>query len=130
MFINHEYIYKILEETKNPSNEQIRDVLKRAKNREGLDYKDIAILLQAEDENDLKEIYSLAGEIKKDIYGKRVVVFAPLYVSDYCVNNCVYCGYKRDNSFNRRRLTMDEVAQEVKILEQMGHRRQGYSGSD
>ncbi len=123
MFINHEYIYKILEETKNPSNEQIKEVLNRAKNREGLDYKDIAILLQAEDENDLKEIYSLAGEIKKDIYGKRVVVFAPLYVSDYCVNNCVYCGYKRDNKFNRRRLTMEEVAQEVKILEQMGHKR-------
>lgn len=123
MFINHEYIYKILEETKNPSNEQIKEVLNRAKNREGLDYKDIAILLQAEDEKDLKEIYSLAGEIKKAIYGKRVVVFAPLYVSDYCVNNCVYCGYKRDNKFNRRRLTMDEVAQEVKILEQMGHKR-------
>ena len=123
MFINHEYIYKILEETKNPSNEQIKEVLNRAKNREGLDYKDIAILLQAEDEKDLKEIYSLAGEIQKDIYGKRVVVFAPLYVSDYCVNNCVYCGYKRDNKFNRRRLTMDEVAQEVKILEQMGHKR-------
>ena len=123
MFINHEYIYKILEETKNPSNEQIKEVLNRAKNREGLDYKDIAILLQAEDEKDLKEIYSIAGEIKKDIYGKRVVVFAPLYVSDYCVNNCVYCGYKRDNKFNRRRLTMDEVAQEVKILEQMGHKR-------
>ena len=123
MFINHEYIYKILEETKNPSNEQIKEVLNRAKNREGLDYKDIAILLQAEDEKDLKEIYSLAGEIKKDISGKRVVVFAPLYVSDYCVNNCVYCGYKRDNKFNRRRLTMDEVAQEVKILEQMGHKR-------
>ena len=123
MFINHEYIYKIIEETKNPSNEQIKEVLNRAKNREGLDYKDIAILLQAEDEKDLKEIYSLAGEIKKDIYGKRVVVFAPLYVSDYCVNNCVYCGYKRDNKFNRRRLTMDEVAQEVKILEQMGHKR-------
>lgn len=123
MFINHEYIYKILEETKNPSNEQIKEVLNRAKNREGLDYKDIAILLQAEDEKDLKEIYSLAGEIKKDIYGKRVVVFAPFYVSDYCVNNCVYCGYKRDNKFNRRRLTMDEVAQEVKILEQMGHKR-------
>nr|WP_294574398.1 [FeFe] hydrogenase H-cluster radical SAM maturase HydG [uncultured Romboutsia sp.] len=123
MFINHEYIYKVLEETKNPSNKQIREVLDRAKNREGLDYKDIAILLQAEDENDLKEIYSLAGEIKKDIYGKRVVVFAPLYVSDYCVNNCIYCGYKRDNKFNRRRLTMDEVAQEVKILEQMGHKR-------
>ena len=123
MFINHEDIYKILEETKNPSNQEIKEVLKKAKKRDGLDYKDIAILLQAEDEKDLKEIYSLAGEIKKDIYGKRVVVFAPLYVSDYCVNNCVYCGYKRDNKFNRRRLTMDEVAQEVKILEQMGHKR-------
>ena len=123
MFINHEYIYKILEETKNPSNEQIKEVLNRAKKREGLNYKDIAILLQAEEEEDLKDIYSLAGEIKKDIYGKRIVVFAPLYVSDYCVNNCVYCGYKRDNKFCRRRLTMDEVAQEVKILEQMGHKR-------
>ena len=123
MFINHDYIYEVLEETKNPTNEQIKEVLNRAKKREGLDYKDIAILLQAEEEEDLKDIYSLAGEIKKDIYGKRIVVFAPLYVSDYCVNNCVYCGYKRDNKFSRRRLTMEEVAQEVKILEQMGHKR-------
>ena len=89
MFINHDYIYKILEETKNPTIEEIRDVLEKAKKRNGLSYKDIAILLQAEDEKDLQEIYSLAGEIKNDIYGKRVVVFAPLYVSDYCVNNCV-----------------------------------------
>ena len=123
MFINHDYIYEVLEETKNPTNEQIKEVLNRAKKREGLNYKDIAILLQAEEEEDLKDIYSLAGEIKKDLYGKRIVVFAPLYVSDYCVNNCVYCGYKRDNKFCRRRLTMDEVAQEVKILEQMGHKR-------
>ena len=123
MFINHEYIYKILEETKNPTIEEIRAVLEKAKQRNGLSYKDIAILLQAEDEKDLQEIYSLAGEIKKDIYGKRVVVFAPLYVSDYCVNNCVYCGYKRDNKFNRRKLTMEEVAEEVRILEQMGHKR-------
>ena len=123
MIINHELIYKILEETKNPSIEEIREVLEKAKKRQGLSYKDVAILLQTEDENDLQEIYNLAGEIKKDIYGKRIVVFAPLYVSDYCVNNCVYCGYKRDNKFTRRRLTMDEVAQEVKILEQMGHKR-------
>ncbi|MEG2788242.1 MAG: [FeFe] hydrogenase H-cluster radical SAM maturase HydG, partial [Romboutsia sp.] len=110
MFINHEEIYKILEETKNPSNEEIKEVLERAKKREGLSYKDIAILLQTEDKKDLEEIYSLAGKIKRDIYGKRIVVFAPLYVSDYCVNNCVYCGYRRDNEFCRRRLTMDEVA--------------------
>ena len=61
MFINHEYIYKILEETKNPTIEEIRDVLEKAKKRNGLSYKDIAILLQAEDEKDLQEIYSLAG---------------------------------------------------------------------
>ena len=123
MFINHDFIYKILEETENPSNEEIKEVLEKAKKRDGLSYKDIAILLQAEDKNHLEEIYKLAGEIKKDIYGKRVVVFAPLYVSDYCVNNCVYCGYKRDNKFTRRKLTMEEVAEEVKILEKMGHKR-------
>ena len=61
MFINHDYIYKILEETKNPTIEEIRDVLEKAKKRNGLSYKDIAILLQAEDEKDLQEIYSLAG---------------------------------------------------------------------
>ena len=123
MFINHDFIYKILEETKNPRNEEIKEVLEKAKKRSGLSYKDIAILLQAEDRDDLEEIYQLAGEIKKDIYGKRVVVFAPLYVSDYCVNNCVYCGYKRDNKFARRKLTMEEVAEEVRILERMGHKR-------
>lgn len=123
MFINHNHIYAILEKTKCPSNNEIKSVLEKAKKRDGLSYEDIAVLLQAEDEKDLNEIYSLAGEIKKDIYGKRIVVFAPLYVSDYCVNNCIYCGYKRDNKFSRRKLTMEEVAQEVKILEQMGHKR-------
>ena len=123
MFINHDYIYKILEETKNPTSEEIKEVLEKAKKREGLSYKEIAILLQAEKEEDLNEIYKLAGDIKKDIYGKRIVEFAPLYVSDYCVNNCTYCGYKRDNKFTRRKLTMEEVAQEVRILEKMGHKR-------
>ena len=65
MFINHDFIYKILEETKNLTIEEIREVLEKAKKRKGLSYKDIAILLQAEDEKDLQEIYSLAGEIKK-----------------------------------------------------------------
>ena len=82
MFINHDFIYKILEETENPSNEEIKEDLEKAKKRDGLSYKDIAILLQAEDKNHLEEIYKLAGEIKKDIYGKRVVLFAPLYVID------------------------------------------------
>lgn len=123
MFIDHEYIEKILEEAKNATKEEINAVLERAKKREGLSYEDIAVLLQVEDEVDLKEIYKLAGEIKDSIYGKRVVMFAPLYVSDYCVNNCVYCGYQRCNEFGRRKLTMEEVREEVKILEKMGHKR-------
>ena len=123
MFIDHEYIEKILEEAKNATKEEINAVLERAKKRDGLSYEDIAVLLQVEDEEDLKEIYKLAGEIKDSIYGKRVVMFAPLYVSDYCVNNCVYCGYQRCNEFGRRKLTMEEVREEVKILEKMGHKR-------
>ena len=123
MFIDHELINGILEETKNPTREEALDVLERAKKKEKLSYKDIAILLSVEDEDVVKEMYKLAGEIKRSIYGKRIVMFAPLYVSDYCVNNCVYCGYQRCNNFNRRKLTQEEVAQEVRILEKMGHKR-------
>ena len=123
MFINHDYIERILEEAKGATREDIKSVLEKAKKRDGLSYEDIAILLQAEDKEDMEEIFKLAGEIKDSIYGKRIVIFAPLYVSDYCVNNCVYCGYKRTNDFSRRKLTMEEVAEEVKILEKMGHKR-------
>ena len=123
MFIDHEYIERILEEAKGATSKDIKAVLEKAKKRDGLSYEDIAVLLQVEDKEDLKEIYKLAGEIKDSIYGKRVVIFAPLYVSDYCVNNCVYCGYKRSNSFGRRKLSMPEVAEEVRILEKMGHKR-------
>lgn len=123
MFINEEYINSLLKEAKGATKEEIHEVLERAKLRNGLSHKDIAILLQTEEEDQLKEIYKLAGEIKESIYGKRIVIFAPLYVSDYCVNNCLYCGYKRCNKFERRKLTQEEVAEEVKLLEKMGHKR-------
>lgn len=123
MFINHDYIESLLNEAKGATEEDIQGVLNRAKERKGLSHKDIAILLQTEDEEQLKEMYKIAGDIKKSIYGNRIVMFAPLYVSDYCVNNCVYCGYKKNNKFARRRLTREEIHQEVKILEKMGHKR-------
>lgn len=123
MFIDHEYIESLLEEAKGASKEDIQKVLNKAKTKKGLSHKDIAILLQTEDEEQLKEMYKIAGDIKKSIYGNRIVVFAPLYVSDYCVNNCVYCGYKKCNEFPRRKLTREEIQQEVKILEKMGHKR-------
>lgn len=123
MFIDHDYIEKILEDSKNVSKDEIQSVIDKARRREGLNHKEVGILLQVEDKNQLDEIYKLAGEIKESIYGKRIVMFAPLYVSNYCVNNCVYCGYKRDNKFIRRKLTQEEVANEVRILESMGHKR-------
>ena len=89
MFINHEYIERILEEAKKATREDIKAVLEKAKKRDGLSYEDIAVLLQVEEKEDLNEIFKLAGEIKDSIYGKRIVIFAPLYVSAYCVNNCV-----------------------------------------
>lgn len=121
--IDHNYIYNLLEESKDMTNKDIKEVLERAKHKKGLSHRDISILLQASEEEDLKEIFKIAGNIKRDIYGNRIVIFAPLYLSDYCVNNCTYCGYKRDNKFTRRKLTMAEIEEEVQQLEKMGHKR-------
>ncbi|MDW7661613.1 MAG: [FeFe] hydrogenase H-cluster radical SAM maturase HydG [Bacillota bacterium] len=122
-FINHELIGEILTKTEVVTESQIASVIEKAKLRNGLSYEDIAIMLQATNPDHLKMIYNLAAEIKQSIYGNRVVLFAPLYVSNFCVNNCVYCGYKRDNKFARRKLTESEIREEVRILESMGHKR-------
>lgn len=123
MFINHDYIYELLEDAKNATKEEIQAVLNKAMMRERLNHMDIAILLQIQETEQLEKMFAIAGEIKNRIYGNRIVVFAPLYISDYCVNNCTYCGYKRDNQFARRKLTMAEIQEEVRLLEKMGHKR-------
>lgn len=123
MFIDNDYIEELLRKSKSATKEDIQEVLEKSKKKEGLKHEDIAILLQIEDTDQIEEMYRIAGDIKKSIYGKRIVMFAPLYVSDYCVNDCVYCGYRRCNKFNRRKLTQNEVANEVRILEKMGHKR-------
>lgn len=123
MFINKAYINELLEEAKGASKEEVDLILDKASKSQGLSHKDIAVLLQCDDKDQLNRMYQIAGEIKRKIYGKRIVMFAPLYVSDYCVNNCKYCGYQRCNSFNRRKLTQEEIIEEVKILEKMGHKR-------
>lgn len=123
MIINQEYIENLLVKAKSARKEDIAKVLTKAKNREELTHEDIAILLEIEDKDQIEEMYEIAGKIKDSIYGNRVVVFAPLYISNYCVNNCVYCGYQKENNFTRRRLTMEEIQEEVKILEKMGHKR-------
>ncbi|PPK48116.1 [FeFe] hydrogenase H-cluster radical SAM maturase HydG [Clostridium algidicarnis] len=123
MFIDHEYIETLLSNAKDATISDIQEVLDKACRKEKLSHEDIAILLQIKDETLLNKMFKVAGDIKKDIYGNRIVIFAPLYISDYCVNNCVYCGYKKCNEFNRRRLTQEEIKNEVMILEKMGHKR-------
>lgn len=121
--INKEYINKILDAAKNPSMEEISRVLQKAKHRKKLNHMEIAILLNAHDQKQLKEIYEIAGQIKDEIYGSRVVMFAPLYISNYCVNNCKYCGYRRDNKFDRKKLNQEQIKQQAINLEKLGHKR-------
>lgn len=123
MFIDHDYIEEILDKSKNVSKDEIQVVIEKAKKGLGLTHEEVGILLGVNDEDQLSQIYEIAGKIKDSIYGKRIVMFAPLYVSNYCVNNCLYCGYRRDNKFARRKLTQEEISNEVKILENMGHKR-------
>lgn len=122
-FIEHELIESILEKTQNASDETIDKIIEKAKLRNGIDLEEVAVLLQAHTPEQMAKIYNLASEIKQSIYGNRVVLFAPLYVSNFCVNNCVYCGYKRENGFARRKLNEEEIRAEVRILEKMGHKR-------
>ncbi len=123
MFIKHDYIYETLEKAKESSASEISEILKKARALKGLTHLEIAKLIQNNDEAVLAEIFKTAGDIKSQIYGNRVVIFAPLYVSNYCVNSCTYCGYGRDNEFRRRRLSDEEIQEEVKLLESMGHKR-------
>ncbi len=123
MFIKHDYINDLLEKAKNATTQEVQAVLDKSMMQEKLTHKDVAILLQIQEAEQLEKMYSIAGEIKNRIYGNRIVVFAPLYISDYCVNNCTYCGYKRDNTFERRKLSMAEIQEEVRLLEKMGHKR-------
>ncbi len=122
-FIKQDLIFDLLEQGKNASKEEIRGILEKSRDLKGISYLEVAKLIQMEDEELEAELFEVAGEIKNKIYGNRIVIFAPLYISNYCVNNCTYCGYGRDNKFKRRRLTMPEIQEEVKYLEAMGHKR-------
>jgi 2-iminoacetate synthase len=123
VFINREYIEGLLEEAKHTADDAVNAYLDKAERFEGLNHREIASLLVTENPDHFKRIFSIAWKIKQRIYGNRIVLFAPLYVSDHCVNRCAYCSYNCGHSFERRKLTMDEVRGEIKILEEMGHKR-------
>ncbi len=121
--INEKFINETLEKNKNVPKEVLLEIIDKATKLQGLTYDDIAAILQNDDEEVTQALFKAAGEIKNKIYGNRIVMFAPLYISNYCVNSCKYCGYQVCNKFERKRLSKEEIIQEVKILEQMGHKR-------
>ena len=102
----------------------IDKIIDKARLRKGLDHREASVLLACEDSERLEKIYDLAEQIKKDFYGDRIVMFAPLYLSNYCVNGCVYCPYHLKNKhICRKKLTQEEVKSEVIALQDMGHKR-------
>lgn len=125
-FISHEEVLESIEYAeKNKHNLQLIDsIITKAKERKGLSHKEASVLLACDIEEKNQEIYALAEQIKKDFYGNRIVMFAPLYLSNYCVNGCVYCPYHKKNShIARKKLTQEEVEKEVIALQDMGHKR-------
>ena len=125
-FINHEEILETLEYAdQNKTNEALIDsLIEKAKLRKGLTHREASVLLACQIPEKNEEIYALAEQIKKDFYGNRIVMFAPLYLSNYCVNGCVYCPYHAKNKhIPRKKLTQGEIRQEVIALQDMGHKR-------
>lgn len=122
-FIPDATIMKILSDTKEPDSRDISDIVDKAKEAKGLSPDEVGKLLNVRSDPNLEVLYDAAREVKEKIYGKRIVLFAPLYFSSFCVNNCAYCGYRRDNEFRRQKLSREEVMEEVRVLEAMGHKR-------
>lgn len=125
-FISHEEILSTLEYAEANKNNiaLIDEILDKAKLRQGLSHREASVLLACESADKNAEICALAEQIKKDFYGNRIVLFAPLYLSNYCVNGCVYCPYHAKNKhIARKKMTQEEVRREVIALQDMGHKR-------
>ncbi len=102
----------------------VNEILSKAADGKGLGHRDAAVLLECDDKDVIERTYELARELKQKIYGNRIVMFAPLYLSNYCVNGCVYCPYHLKNkTIPRRKLTQEEIRREVIALQDMGHKR-------
>ena len=122
-FIDREKLYGMLENNV-PSEGELNDILNKARKLKGLNLDDVAKLLSVEEESGIEKILDTAEYCKNEIYGRRLVLFAPIYTGNACVNNCVYCGFRRDNkALKRKILTLDEIETETLHLLRMGHKR-------
>ena len=122
-FIDEAQIQQILEKAKGASIPEALEIIEKGREAKGLSPYETAVLLHAAEGDAQAALFSASREVKEKIYGERLVLFAPLYISNYCINNCTYCGYRRHNPIPRQRLTMEEIEREVMALEAMGHKR-------
>ena len=125
-FISHAEILETLEYAQEHKEDKayVKALLKRAGDFKGLDHREALTLLECKDPELTEEMFRLAKEIKQKFYGNRIVMFAPLYLSNYCVNGCVYCPYHAKNKhIARKKLSQEEIRREVTALQDMGHKR-------
>jgi len=122
-FIDREKLYGLIDGTI-PSESALNDVLEKASKLNGLSLEEVALLLRVKEVAHIQKIMDTAKQVKEEIYGKRLVLFAPVYTGNVCVNNCLYCAFRSDNKeLKRKILTMEEIANETKILLKDGHKR-------
>ena len=123
-FIDEQKVWNELEANQTAYPAKVREILSKASEMKGLDMADVAALTSVNDPELLREIFETANKVKETIYGKRLVLFAPLYISNLCKNECLYCAFRASNkSIERRALTQEEIARETEVLINQGHKR-------
>lgn len=123
-FINEQKVWDALENNQNPDPSRIREILARAAEMKGLTLDEVAVLTCIQEPEMLEELYNTANRVKDTIYGKRLVLFAPLYISNLCANECLYCAFRASNKgINRHALPQEHIAREVEVLIKQGHKR-------
>jgi 2-iminoacetate synthase len=123
-FINEARIFATLSAAQGREAGQVREILAKAREMEGLNAADMAALMETNDPELLEEMFAAARHVKNEIYGNRLVLFAPLYISNLCANECLYCAFRaRNKELVRRALNSDEIARETRILIEQGHKR-------
>jgi len=123
-FINESEIFSLINDDKLYDPILQKEIIKKSKEAKGLSLKDSAVLLNISDPEITDELYHTAKEVKEKIYGNRLVLFAPLYVTNLCINNCLYCAFRKDNKeLIRKTLTINEIREETEFLVKQGHKR-------
>lgn len=123
-FIDAKEIFRLLKKYNLPKREEVIKVIKKAIKLRGLSCKEASVLLNCEDKKLIRLMLKTARKVKEDIYGKRLVLFAPIYLSNKCGNNCLYCGFRSENKIlKRKQLNQEEIRKEIKFLLKEGHKR-------